>query len=180
MMFAVPQEFGAYQKAQLETFLKFTDAATQATEEWFELNLKSAKAAAAESLQQMRALATSKDVQELASLQTTFTQANTEKMAGFARAAYAWATETQTELGKLVDGQIAEANRSLVAAIDKAAKSAPSGSEYAFAAVKQAMSSANQAYDAIAKAGKQVAEMTEATVVSTAGGLNPAARKKAA
>ncbi len=180
MMFAVPEEFSAYQKAQMETFLKFTDAAGQATEEWFDLNVKSAKAAAAEGLKQARALALAKDVQELASQQIAFSQANAEKVAGYARAAYAWATETQSQLGKLVDGQMADANKSVVAVIDKAAKTAPSGSEYAFAAVKQAMSSANQAYDAISKASKQVVEMTEATVANTAGTISPMSKKKAA
>ena len=180
MMFAVPEEFSAYQKAQIDTFLKFTDAATQATEEWFDLNVKSAKAAAAETMQQVRALAVAKDVQELAGLQTTFSQANAEKVAGFARAAFAWAAQTQAEIGKLIDGQLAEANRSMVAVIDKAAKSAPSGSEYAFAAVKQAVSSANQAFDAISKAGKQVVELTEASVASVTAGVAPTAKKKAA
>ena len=47
--------------------------------------------------------------------------------------------------------------------MDKAAKSAPSGSEFAFTAVKQAVTAANQAYDALSKAGKQVVDMTEAT-----------------
>ena len=49
------------------------------------------------------------------------------------------------------------------AAIDNAAKSAPSGSEFAFAAVKSALTAANQAYDVLSKAGKQVVDMTEAT-----------------
>jgi len=180
MMFAVPEDFSAYQKAQIDTFLKLTDAASQAAEGWFDLNIKSAKAAAAEAVKQMRAMAVAKDVQELASLQTTFSQANAEKVAGFARAAYGWASETQAELSKLVEAQITDANKSLVAVIDKAAKTAPNGSEYAFAAVKQAMSSANQAYDAITKASKQVVEMTEATVANTTSSMTSGARKKAA
>ena len=60
--------------------------------------------------------------------------------------------------------------------VDKAAKSAPTGSEFAFAAVKSAMTAANQAYDALTKASKQVADMTEASI-STA---PSASRKKAA
>ena len=44
--------------------------------------------------------------------------------------------------------------------------------------MKQAVSAANQAYDAIAKAGKQVAEMTETTVTATTNAVSP--KKKAA
>jgi hypothetical protein len=64
----------------------------------------------------------------------------------------------------------------MAAALDKAAKAAPTGSEFAFAAVKSAMTAANQAYDALTKAGKQVADMTEATINSAPG----TPRKKAA
>ena len=85
------------------------------------------------------------------------------------------------ELSKLVEEQIAETNKTVAAAIDKASKSAPSGSEFAFNAVKQAVSAANQAYDALSKASKQVVDMTEATVSATAAGTVPGgSRKKAA
>lgn len=167
-MFAVNEDFSAIQKAQLNTLLKYTDAATQATEQWIELNMRTAKAGMAEVLDQVRALAGAKDVQELSALQTSFSQANTEKLSGYARAAYGLATDTYGQINKLAEGQIAEANRSLAAVIDKAAKSAPSGSEFAFAAVKQAVTTANQALDAVSKASKQVADMTEATVSAAA------------
>jgi phasin family protein len=178
-MFAVNEDFSAYQKANLDSLLKYSDAATEAAEQWFELNAKTAKAGVAEALKQMRALATAKDVQELTSLQTSFSQANAEKLLGFARAVYGWATETQGELTKLAEAQIAEVNRSLAAAVDKAAKSAPSGSEFAFSAIKQAMSATNQALDAVSKASKQVVEITEATVSATSSGVVPAKKKAA-
>jgi hypothetical protein len=44
--------------------------------------------------------------------------------------------------------------------------------------MKQAMSATNQAYDVMAKAGKQVVDMTEATVANTTGAM--AGKKKAA
>ena len=176
-MFAVNEDFSALQKTQLDTLLKYTDAATQAAEQWLELNMKAAKAGVAEILDQVRALATAKDVQELTTLQTSFSQANAEKVTGFARAAYGWASDTYTHMNKLAEGQIAEANRSLAVAIDRAAKAAPSGSEFAFAAVKQAVTTANQALDAVAKAGKQVVDLTEATVSATAAGVTTGKKK---
>jgi phasin family protein len=175
-MFALPEDVTAYQKAHLDSMLKFVDATSAAAEQWFELNAKSAKAASAEALKQLRALATAKDVQELSSLQTGFSQANADKMQGYLRALQTWATETHGELSKVVEGEVTEINKSLTAALEKAAKSAPSGSEFAFAAMKQAMSAGNQAYDAIAKAGKQIVDITESTVAASAA----AGKKKAA
>jgi phasin family protein len=182
LMFSVAEDVTTYQKSTVEGLIKFADAWSQATEQLFDLNLKSTKAGTHEMLKQLRALAHAKDVQEFVALNSEFAQANAEKAAGFARALYSWSTETQTEVSKLLDTQIGEMNKVVAAAVDKAAKSAPSGSEFAFSAMKQAMSAANQAYDAITKAGKQVAEMTESTVTATANAVAPtiAGKKKVA
>ena len=136
MMFAVPEEFSAYQKAHLETLLKFTDAASQATEEWIDLNMKSAKAAAAESLKQLRALAVAKDVQELASLQSP-DQWNRERevplqdgISGLQAKEYGLVVECADSLDDVVsrfhiEEEIATAQRnSLVTAIERLATQA--------------------------------------------------------
>jgi phasin family protein len=179
MMFAVPEDMSALQKASVDSVMKFADAASQAAEQWFDLNVRSAKAASAEITKQVRALAAAKDVQELASLQTSFSQANAEKVMGFSKAVYTWASETQGQIAKLVEGQMAEINKSVNVAIEKAAKSAPAGTEFAFSAVKTAVAATNQAYETLSKAGKQVAEMTESTITTaTEGAVAP--KKKAA
>jgi phasin family protein len=175
MIFAVPEEVSAQTKTSIEHTLKFAETAADTAEQLFELNIKTVKAASGDAVKQIKALAGAKDIQELTALQTAFAQANAEKVAGYSRAVYGWVTEAQGEVSKLVETQIAELNKSFSAALDKAAKSAPSGSEFAFAAVKSAMTAANQAYDALTKAGKQVADITEATIVAPA-----TPRKKAA
>jgi phasin family protein len=129
MIFAVPEEVSVQTKHSIEQTLKFAEGAAESAEQLFDLNIKTVKAAGGDAVKQIKALAGAKDIQELASLQTAFAQANAEKVAG-----------------------------------------------YAFAAVKSAMGAANQAYDAITKAGKQVADITEATITSAPA----AARKKAA
>jgi phasin family protein len=177
MLFAVPEDVSAQARTNIEQALKLVETSTDAAEELFDLNLKTAKAAAADAVKQLKALATAKDVQELTTLQTAFAQANAEKVAGYARAIYGWATQAQSEVSKLFETQVAELNKNVATALDKAAKSAPSGSEFAFAAAKSALSTANQAYDAFSKAGKQVADITEATINNATPGTT---RKKAA
>lgn len=184
MLFNVPEDVTSQAKLNFEQALRFTETAAEATEKLFELNVRTAKAASADVVSQIKALTSIKDVQELASMQTSFAQANAEKAAGYARAIYGWATETQTEVSKLVETQIAEINKNVAEAIDRAAKSAPTGSEFAFAAIKSALTAANQAYDVLSKAGKQVAAYTDstlATATATATGEGaPASRKRAA
>ena len=175
-MFTLPEEVGAQAKATLEHALKFAETAAEAAEELFDLNLKTAKAAGADAVKQVKAYVGVKDVQELTGLHTSFVQSHTDKVAGYARAVYAWGLDLHGELTKLVETQVAEVNKTFSSAIDKAAKSAPTGSEFAFAAVKSAVSAANQAYDAFAKAGKQVVDITEATVSA---GAAPRVKKAA-
>jgi phasin family protein len=176
MLFAVPEEVSAQTKTNIEQTMKFAETAADRAEQLFDLNLQTAKAAGGDVVKQIKALASAKDIQELTALQTAFAQANAEKVAGYGRAVYGWVTEAQGEVSRLVETQIADMNKSFAAALDKAAKSAPSGSEFAFAAIKSAMTTANQAYDALTKAGKHVAEVTEATINAAPAG----ARKKAA
>src|SRR6476620_301507 len=180
MLFNVPEDVTSQAKSNFEQALKFTQTATEATEKLFDLNVQTAKAAGADVVSQIKALTSVKDVQELTALQTTFAQSNAEKVAGYARAVYGWATETQSEVSKLFETQVAELNKNIVETIDRAAKSAPTGSEFAFAALKSALTAANQAYDVMSKAGKQVAAYTENTLSTAASTVETATRKRAA
>ena len=176
MIFPIPEDVSTQAKASFEQALKFAETTTDAAEGFLDLNLKTAKAAGADAVKQVKALAGAKDVQELTALQASFAQSNADKAMGYARAVYAWALDTHGEITKIVEAQVTEANKSFATALDKAAKSAPGGSEFAFAAMKSALSTANQAYDALSKAGKQVVDVTEATVNAGAAGRS----KKAA
>jgi len=187
MFFSVPEEVSTQTKASFDQALKYATTASDATEKLVELNIATVKAAGADVVSQFKALTSAKDVQELVALQTAFAQANAEKALGYARAVYGWASESYGEVSKLVETQISDVNKTVGDAIDRAAKSAPTGSEFAFAAVKSVVTTANQAYDALSKATKQVANLTEAsfnTATSAAADAGAAAanapRKKAA
>jgi phasin family protein len=168
MIFAIPEELSAQAKAQFDYAFKFAEATAEAAEKLFQLNVSTAKAAGVDLANQVRALTTARDVQELTSLQTTFAQSNAEKVMGYTKAVYGWATDAQSEVSSLVDTRVAEVNRSVSDAIDRAAKSAPTGSEFAFAAAKTAVSAASQAYDTLTRATKQVTAFADSTVQTAA------------
>src|SRR5690242_14252264 len=168
MLFNLPEDVSSQAKSNVEQALRFTETAADATEKLFELNVRTVKAASADVVSQIKALTSVKDVQELASLQSAFAQANAEKAMGYARAVFGWATETQSQVSKLVESQVAEINKNVAEVVDRAAKSAPTGSEFAFAAIKSALTAANQAYDVLSRAGKQVAAYTETSMSQAA------------
>jgi phasin family protein len=177
-MYNVPEQLIAANKEALESFISFAGIMFVGTEKLIDLNLKTSKAAFADSAKSLKALASIKDVQELSDVQATFAQPVADKFAAYGRSVYAVASETQADLTKFFEERFAEANKNFVTALDKAAKSAPAGSDVAVAAVKSAVAAANQAYDVFSKASRQVVEATEATV--SAAISTPGAKKKAA
>ncbi|HQZ02626.1 MAG TPA: phasin family protein, partial [Thauera sp.] len=84
----------------------------------------------------------------------------------YARSVYEITSQSQEEVSKVMESQVAEMNKGVATALDKAAKSAPAGSDVAVAAVKSAIAAANSAYDSMSKAAKQVAEIAEANVAA--------------
>ena len=103
---------------------------------------------------------------ELVKLQASLTQPLVEKAVAYARSVYEIASEGQEEFSKVFETQLAELNKFFVTSLDQAAKSAPAGSEPMFAAAKQAIATANNAYDSMTKAAKQVSELAEANVAA--------------
>ncbi len=164
--FVTPEQFAASNKAGVETLLSIANTAFASAERLAALNLNVGRAVLEDSVNNIKALLSVKDAQEFVSLQSSLAQPALEKAVAYARNLYEISAQTQEEFSKLFEGQFAEANKNVAAALDKAAKSAPAGSDVAVAAVKSAIAAANSAYDSINKAAKQVAEIAEANVAA--------------
>ena len=179
-MFQAPEQFMALNKANLEAAVRFAGIALEGAERMLELQLKTAKSAFADGVQQAKAFTEIKDVQELAQLKNTLAQPTLEKATSYVKSVYDVAAATQSEINRLVEEQVAEFNRHVVTGLDKVVKSAPAGSEVAVAAVKSAISAVNSAYDNLSKSAKQFADMSQANVEAAASQAVSASKKKAA
>ena len=160
------EQIAAANKANMETLFGLTNKAIESVEKIVELNMAATKAAFNDVTETAQAALGAKDVQELVALQTSLAQPVVEKAVAYSRSIYEIASQTQEEVSKMFETQVAEANKTFAAALDKAAKSAPAGSDVAVAAVKSAIAAANSAYDSVTKAAKQVAEIAEANVAA--------------
>ncbi|HRP76486.1 MAG TPA: phasin family protein [Rhodocyclaceae bacterium] len=165
-MFATPEQFAASNKVGVETLLTVANSAFASAERLAALNLNTARSVLEDAIANTKTLLGAKDVQELLSLQTALAQPLVEKAVAYNRSVYEITTQSQEEVSKLVEAQMADINKNVAAALDKAAKSAPAGSDVAVAAVKSAIAAANSAYDSVSKAAKQVAEIAEANVAA--------------
>ncbi len=164
--FVTPEQFAAANKANIETLLTLANTAFASAERLAALNLNTARSLLEDGVANTKALLAAKDVQELVNLQVSLAQPIVEKAVAYARSVYEISSQSQEEMSKVFEGQVAEMNKGVATALDKAAKSAPAGSDVAVAAVKSAIAAANSAYDSMSKAAKQVAEIAEANVAA--------------
>jgi hypothetical protein len=103
-----------------------------------------------------------KDAQELVALHSSLLQPSAEKVAAYSRHIYDIATATGSEVTKVTEGQVSEAQKKFLSVVDNAVKNAPAGSENAVVLVKSAVAAANNAFDSVQKAAKQAADVAEA------------------
>jgi len=167
-MYQAPEQFVAINKTGIETAMKFAGVALQGAERFLDLQVKATKSALADSVENAKAIAAVKDLQQLAALKDSLTQPTIEKATAYAKSVYDVATATQAELGKLVEEQVAEFNKQVVATLDKMVKSAPAGSEVGIAALKSGIAAVNSAYDNLSKVAKQFAEVTQSNFEAVA------------
>jgi phasin family protein len=167
-MYQTPVQLVALNKANLEIAMKFVGVALQGAEQILDLQLKAAKNAFADSIENAKAIAAVKDVQQLTALKDTLAQPTIEKATAYAKSVYDVTTATQAEIGKLVEEQVSEFNKQVVTALDKMVKTAPAGSEVGIAAFKSGIAAVNSAYDNLSKVAKQFTEATQSNINAVA------------
>ena len=165
-MFATPEQFAAANKAAVESLLTLANTALASAERVAALNLNTARSVMEDSVSGAKALMGAKDVQELVSLQTSLAQPVVEKAVAYSRSIYEIASQTQEEVSKLFEAQVAVANKTFAAALDKAAKSAPAGSEGAVAAIQNAIAAANSAFGNMNAVTKQFTDAAQANIAA--------------
>lgn len=163
---AIPEQVSAASKANVEVAIRAIGIAFEGTERLIELNLKTAKAAFAESAKVIQSISSLKDVKGLLTVKAANLQPVVAKSTAYARSVYEIAFDAQGEYARLLEEQVTHLNKTVVSKLEKVAKSGPAGSNVAVSAVKSAIAAANSAYESAVKAAKQVADLTEANVAA--------------
>jgi len=165
-MYVTPDQITGYSKAGVETLLTIARSNFAVYEKLAALNFNATKSAFEDGVNHTRALLSARDVQEYVNLNTSAAQPAIEKLIAYSRSVYELSAGQQAEFTRLVEGQAAEMNKTLVGLLDKFAKNAPAGSDVAIAAVKSALGAATTAYDSFTKATKQATEIAEANIAA--------------
>ena len=178
-MYLTPEQVIASNKAGVEALIGLANTQFAAFERISALTFNATKTAFEDSVAHTKALLNAKDVQDVVNLNAAVAQPAIEKAISYSRNLYDVASQSQSEVTKLVETQAGEFNKSFVTLLDKLAKNAPAGSDVAVAAVKSALAAANTAYDSVSKAARQATEIAEANFTA-ATAVAKETRKKAA
>ena len=178
-MYVTPEKIAAANKASLETVSSFASLSLSTVERLVALNLNTLRAGLTDTASNLEALLAVKDPKDAVSLVSGMVEPSLASSVGYFRSAYGILVDSGEEVSKIVDGQIAELNKSVTITLDELSKSAPAGSDVAVAAVKQAIAAANATYDNVTKATKKIVEIAEANVTSTTGAAVKAVGKAA-
>lgn len=158
------ESFTSANRATVDALLSLANIALSSAERVAALNLNTARTALEDGITSGKAVMSAKDPQEAITVQSGLAQPTIEKAVAYSRSVYEISAQTQEEFAKLVEGQFSDYQKQLSGLLEKAAKSAPVGSDVAMAAVKSAIAATSSAFDNMNKAAKQVAEMTEANI----------------
>jgi len=183
-MFAIPEQFSAASKANVEAQLALitalTNKAFEGVEKVVDLNLNVAKASLEESNAAAKQFLTVKDAQEWLTLAAAQAQPNAEKALAYGRHLASIASGVQAEFTKAAEAQIAETSRKVLELVEEVSKNAPAGSENAVAMLKTAIGNANAGYEQLTKTTKQAVETLESNLNNAVSQFaQPAAAKTA-
>ncbi|GHD59116.1 phasin family protein [Jeongeupia chitinilytica] len=173
-------KFAEINQANLEKSLRLSQIALGGVERLVNLQLGIARDLLAENVETAKSLAEVKDVQGLVNLQRQLAQPAVEKTLGVARTVFDAASATHHELNALIEEQVLSFNKNLVGTLDSAIQNAPAGTGAAVSALRSAVETASNAYDAVAKTTQKLAnEFVEATTNGVEQTVKAASRKAA-
>lgn len=125
------------------------------------LNVAAAKSALFDTTSDFTSAFSAKTPTDALAAQASLVKPLAEKTLAYGRSVYAIASETGAELGAAAEGKLAEAQKTLAAAMDNMAKNAPAGTESLVAVVKSAVAASQNAMDTAKASAKQAVATAE-------------------
>lgn len=176
-LYPTPENLSEMQKQNIDAMMKLSQKAFEGIEKMVELQLNAARSSLQETSEKFKALMSVKDAQEMVNVNKDMATPNAEKALAYSKTIYDIASQTSGEVQRLIDAQIADANKKLMEALDEFTKNAPAGSESVVAMMKSSLAAASSAYETANKAARQVVEMAERNMRAAAEtGINASKR----
>jgi phasin family protein len=155
------EQFGDFSKNAVDAAMQFAHASISSAERMMALNLEATKVGLDQTSKTAKSFAGVKDVQELNTVGTKTAETGLEFFTGYSKNLYEITSAAQANFSALIEERVAGFQKLVADSLDKAAKSAPAGSDVAIAAMKQGLAASTAAMDSFSKAGKQASSYAE-------------------
>lgn len=147
-----------------DAFLTAAQSSLRSTERFTALNLNMARAAIENATAAAKALLSARTPEEAMKLPAEASKAAADQTAAYAKSLYDIATQAQQEMLKLSETRYLEFQNAMSRLLDEAAQHAPAGSEAALTSMRNAMSTANAAFDTLTAAARQLATAVQTNI----------------
>lgn len=159
------------QKSQVDAMNSLREVFLSATEKALHLHSATARAVWQESAQATQTLLGAKDVKDVISISSALTEPTLGKVADYSRSLWAIFGDTNAQVLKFAETQVAQANRQISEYTDLATKNAPAGSAPVVSVLKSAATASQSLLEAGLQGAKQATDWTESNLA----GLSAAA-----
>lgn len=161
-------QFAAANKASVDTLFGLGGQAFDSLEQLTALNMQTIKTVLAEAQETSQVALSSASPADMLKVQTAALQAVPEKAIAYGKQVQAIFAPIAAAQRATFDAKIAEVQAKFLEGVSTAMKDAP-GADKLVAFTKSAMTTANNAYEGMNKASKQVSEAVEANVKKVTG-----------
>lgn len=158
------EQFAKLSANGFEAAFRVAQITLDSAERFAKLSLELSKQTLEENVKLARELGSVKDPQEALSRVNKLAAQNLEQAVANSRNVYDIVSQTQTELSKVAESNIADLNKTLIGNVETLTKNAPAGSEAAVNALKSGLAASAAAFSTLSKAGQQVAEFADSSV----------------
>jgi phasin family protein len=158
------EQFAAANKASVDSLLALANTALASAERIASLNLNTARSLLEDGVANTKALIGAKDPQEALAAQAALLQPAVEEIIAYNRSLNEISKQSKDDVSDLLEKQFGDFQQQVSSLIEKAAKSAPVGSDVAVAAVKSALEAANTAFGNMKNVVKQAADITQSNL----------------
>lgn len=176
-MTALIEPFVAANKASVDALLALASAALSSAETINLLNQTAARSLLETGMVNTKTEFGAKNPLEALAESTSQVQPAIGQVVAYNRSLYEISMQSNDEVFKQIEAQLAIFQSHISGLVEKAAKNAPAGSQVALAAVKSAIDAANVAFGNMKNVVKQAAELTEAKVAKATSAATNAAAK---
>lgn len=171
------EQFSAWNKANVEGALDFARLSLHTTERLLALNVEASRAVLADVAKSTQGFDV-KDLQDVGAMRNRVAEAGWSKVSTYSKAAYDVMSSAQAQLAAAWEQRVADLHHQSAAAIEKAAKSAPAGTEPFIALMKSGLAASASAFDTATKATRQFSNLAETSIKAAAANVAPKSSKK--